>query len=186
MIDIDAIFPKHFYRGFTGSIEEFTIVRYDDISSLPSVFEIVFEPFNTREINKIRWFIEEKKIRSRKEYLGKGNLGSFASRHFCEWSFEKMKNPYSTRDSFHIILVRISSNQLISLYCLRIGDIFARFSQSILFLFNGFFEFSNFREGITELVSDRFRLIHKMDLFQISECYPSNILNAAIIFTNLS
>lgn len=140
MIDIDAIFPKHFYSCFASSIEEFTIVRYDDISSFPSIFEIVFEPFNTREIDKIGWFIKEKKIRSRKEYLCECNLGSLTSRDFCEWSFKKMKNPYSTRNSFHIILIRISSNQFISLYCLRIGDIFACFSHIILFLFNSLFE----------------------------------------------
>lgn len=186
MIDIDTIFPKHFYSCLTGTIQEFTIVRYDDVSSFPSILEIVFEPLDTGEIDKVGWFIKKKKIRSRKEYLGKSNLGSLSSRYLSEWSLQKMKNPYSTRDSLHIVLVRISSDKLVPLYGLRISDIFACFSHIYFFLFNGLFEFSYFREGITELISNCLGFIHKMDLFEIPKSDSSDILNTSIVFANLT
>ncbi len=44
VIAVDPALPEHLQRDTTGTIEELTVMRDDDISSLPGMLEIVLEP----------------------------------------------------------------------------------------------------------------------------------------------
>ena len=57
-IDIDTIFPENLYGSCTSTIEELTVMRYNQVSSLPCMFQIVLEPFYTREIDEVSRLIE--------------------------------------------------------------------------------------------------------------------------------
>ncbi len=62
MIYIDPIFAEYLYRRLAGTVEELSIVRDDDISSFPGMFEIVLEPLHRDEIDEVSWLIEEEEI----------------------------------------------------------------------------------------------------------------------------
>lgn len=57
MIDIDACFTEYFDRDTAGAIQELTIMRNDDISSLPGVLEVVFEPLHGDKIDEVGWLV---------------------------------------------------------------------------------------------------------------------------------
>ena len=46
MVDLDTSLAEHLYSDVTGTVEELTIMRDDDISSFPGMLEIVLEPLD--------------------------------------------------------------------------------------------------------------------------------------------
>ena len=167
-VDINSIFSENFDSSSTGSIEKFSIMRYDKISSFPAMFEVVFEPFYTGEIDEVSGFIKEEEFWTREEYFGECNLGSLTSRYFWEGLFEKMEYSNSTWYSFDIIFISVSPYEFVSFQGFCVGNEFSGFCHIEFFFFDDFLEFSNFYESISELVSYCFWFIHKMNLFKVS------------------
>lgn len=62
MIGSNSLDSENFDHLCTSLIQEFTIMRYDEISAFPCVLEIFFEPFNTGEIDEVGWFVEEEEF----------------------------------------------------------------------------------------------------------------------------
>lgn len=62
MIQGDSSFSEHLDYLGTGLVEKLAVMRDDEISSLPGILEVFLEPLDTREVDEVRWFIEEEKI----------------------------------------------------------------------------------------------------------------------------
>ncbi len=58
MITIYTSFAEYLESDTTGAIEELAIMRDDDISSLPGVLEVVLEPLDRDQIDKVSRLIE--------------------------------------------------------------------------------------------------------------------------------
>ena len=56
------MFAEYLYRRLACTVEELSIMRDDDVSSFPGMFEIVLEPFDRDEIDEVGWLIEEEEI----------------------------------------------------------------------------------------------------------------------------
>lgn len=182
MIVGDTIFSLHFHHFGTSFIEKFSIMRDNDISTFPGIDEIVFEPLNTWEIDKIGWLVEKEKIRSREKNFCKCNLGPFSSWDIMKLLLKEMEYPYSSTHSFNLILISISSPNLILFQEIGISLIFSGLTEYDLFFFDLFLYSSQFLECISELISNWFFVIDEMNLFEVSKCHISDILNISVIF----
>ena len=63
MIEFYSRWTEDFDHFGTRTIEEFSVMGNYHIASFPGFFEVFFEPFDTREVDEVRWFIEEEKVR---------------------------------------------------------------------------------------------------------------------------
>ncbi len=186
MVDHDPILPEYLDNSCTAVIEEFTIMGDDRIASLPGLFEVFLEPLDTLEIDEVRRLVEEEKVRFREQCFCEGDLGPLTSGYPLQCPIEEVKYPDPTRDSFDLILIGISSGEFILFDQFSIPLIFASFFEFSFFYLDASFYSSYFAKGISEVISDGCRLIHEVDLIEVSETHGSDIFDRSLIFTDTS
>lgn len=186
MIYHDPRWSENLDRCRTGTIEELTIVRYDAVSSFPGRSEVVLEPLYTLEIDEVRGFIEKEKVWTREECFCEGNLCSLSS-WYCWYRFlEKIVDANPTSDSLDLVLVGISTEKFVSLESIGIGFIFSSFCELFFFCSDFLLELSEFREGISEIITYDLLLIAEVYLREIPETHAPDIFYISIILSDLS
>jgi hypothetical protein len=98
---------------------------------------------------------------------------------------EKVEYPDSTSHSLDLILIGISAKCLIAFYGFCICFVLSGFFEIFLFFFDDSLEFSKRDKCIPEFIAYRFTGIEKVDLFEISETYISDIFDTSLIFSYL-
>ncbi len=59
MIGVDPALSEYLQGDTTGAVEKLTIMRDDDVASLPGMLEVVLEPLDRDQIDEVSRLIEE-------------------------------------------------------------------------------------------------------------------------------